>query len=354
MRLKVSILILVGTFLSTSFAALDAVHAGGLVINAAEMGVGKFHRKDNSVHPYGPTNAWTPFIMPVGYSTSGTAIAQADGSYTIFFSNLQELLSKSVEISKKTGQKIQILNINGHGMPGGMWYPKDQAQQDSRECQSWRDSASGDDDSNYEQYYSPVSKQDVMMMRQISQAAGTSGGLFECVTGTDGWRQIVPQIAGLKEAFAADAQIHFLSCIVGLGKAGENFTKGVAETVLTTAQGRVMTSLMFGLGDWSIEEGMSFWDYQTDDQLAHDSQVYPAQKRDRDIMQKGTVRVAALGADGHAASALRTDVDFMLLSMMKNFGVPMFGKEQTWSVSLDEIPARVRIPGTTFYVDRIQ
>ncbi len=262
--------------------------AGALMIDATEIGVGKFHRYDNKLHPYPVASVWKGHISPEGALKTPIVFDDADGFVTIQFSNLQELLSAIVAISAKRGDKVSVLNIHGHGLPGGMWYPKDEAQQKSAECAQWRRSAEGPEESNYEQYYSPVSKEEVMSIRRRSDAPGH----YACMTGAADWKEVVNRVPGIRGVFADDAVIHFQSCVVGLGEAGRQFTTAVAGLLLGGEKATVQTSVDFGLGDWSMPEGMGFWDYQNDPQLARDNRIYPADHKDREIMQKGTIRVA--------------------------------------------------------------
>lgn len=259
-----------------------------LLIDATEIGVGKFHRYDNKLHPYPATSVWKGHISPEGTLHTPLVFDDADGFTTIQFSNLEELLRAIAAISAKRGAKVAVLNIHGHGLPGGMWYPKDTAQERSAECAAWRQSASGPEESNYEQYYSAVSKEEIMSIRRMSDAPGH----YACTTGADDWKEIVARVPAIRGVFADDAVIHFQSCVVGLGEAGRQFATDVASLLLPGDKGSLQASVDFGLGDWSMPEGMGFWDYQNDRQLARDNRVYPVDRKDREIMQMGTIRVA--------------------------------------------------------------
>lgn len=341
----------VASFMAGTSAAQAQHSPTSLVVHAAELGVGKFHRMDHKKHPYGAANGWKNFILPDGVNEQTPIVLNNnDGSTTIFFSNLDELLTTIENVAKKQNKPVQIININGHGMPGGMWYPKDAATQASSECSDWRDNAEGTDEVNYSQYYSPISKGDVMSMRRIAEMPGAS---FPCVTNLDGWREIVGRHTSLKSILSPDLQVHLASCIVGLGSVGDEYTRGLAEVLLTGSNGQVKTSLMFGLGDWSIPEGMSFWDYQNDAQLKHDNSVYVANHTDREIMQKGTIRIASLDKGGKGSvSSLLTQVSFMNLGLEPEQGTPaaVIPSAQDQELSEMAIPAFVRIPGTTVYV----
>ena len=94
------------TFLVTAFffmataGAFASTGGTGLIIHSAEFGVGKFHRQDNQVHAYGASNSWTPYILPIGADSSKPLIMKnADGSVTIFFSTLDDLIQSVVKVS---------------------------------------------------------------------------------------------------------------------------------------------------------------------------------------------------------------------------------------------------------------
>lgn len=320
--------------------------AQGLIIHTTEFGVAKFHRYDNQVHPYPAGSAWSPYILPANADTSHALIQKnQDGSFTVFYSHLDEMLSSVVQIANDQHQQVSVLNVHGHGMPGAMWFPKDQATRDSIVCQDWVDAASGADVDNYHQYYSAVTVDEVMQMRSISQSTDSH---YPCTTGLREWQAAVAKNAAVKQVFASDAQVHFLSCIVGLGPAGENFTTGIAQLLLPAGKGHVVTSTNFGLGDWSMPEGMGFWDYLTDAQLNHDNDIYPVDHQDREIMQKGTVRVA--NYDGsHWGTTLLANQDFMSLGFQNTIPGTVVAEKPMLSI-MSVQPTRVHIPGTNAYV----
>ncbi len=280
--------------------------ASTLMIDATEIGVGKFHRYDNKLHPYPANSVWKGHISPEGTLQTPLVFDDEGGFTTIQFSNLEELLRAIAALSAKRGAKVSVLNIHGHGLPGGMWYPKDMAQERSAECSDWRRSASGPEESNYAQYYSAVSKEEIMSIRRMSDAPGH----YACTTGADDWKEIVARVPAIRGVFDDDAVIHFQSCVVGLGEAGRQFAAAVASLLLQGDKGSLQASVDFGLGDWSMPEGMGFWDYQNDQQLARDNRVYPVDRKDREIMQKGTIRVA-MKSDGQWTTTLLGGQQFM-------------------------------------------
>ena len=338
-------------------SAAHAESANGLVINAAEVGIGKFHRKGNSVHTYAADSAWYGYVLPqnANPTQSSPALQQknADGSYTIFFSSLDELLTTAVALSKSTNTPIAILNLEAHGMPGGMWYPKDQAERDSGGCSSWRDNAYGTDEVNYDQYYHPVAKSDIDTFRQMSQFDGFAS-MQPCVSTQSTWKEEITK-TGFAAALANNAEIHFISCIVGLGVAGEHFTSEVAGALFTGGKnGKVLTSVNFGLGDWSIPEGMGFWDYISMDQLDRDNDNYVKHQNDREIAQAGTVRIAAVES-GKANSGLFGVPNKFLavngpVSKLPPQTADLKITPMTWSQASRKLPAQVRLPHTATWI----
>lgn len=326
-----------------AFALVLALPArADLVINAAELGIGKFHRKDNAVHPHQAGNVWIPFVLGENAPlTTPQVIENADHSVTIFFSHLDELLRTLVRVSQEKQTPITVLNLEAHGMPGGMWFPKNEAEMRSAACADWVESAEAADDANYNQYYSAISKNDIMTFRRI---ANMTTGNFGCVAGKDAFRSVAAQVAGLREAFAPNAQVHLVSCLVGLGARGDQFTKALAEVFLNGNEGRVMSSFNFGLGDWSMPDGMGFWDYQNDQQLARDNERYVREKRDASMAQPGTMRVAQI-ENGVAISGVMENVDLMLTTLDSRPYRRTVSEPATLN-AFDTLPLSVRIPGT--------
>src|SRR6185312_106924 len=97
--------------LTVSAVLLIAVQASasGLVVYAAEYGIGKFHRMDNKAHKYDGNNAWAKFILPENAAVTlnqSTVIANNDGSVTIFFPTLEDLLVTAEKVAAQRGVKI--------------------------------------------------------------------------------------------------------------------------------------------------------------------------------------------------------------------------------------------------------
>jgi hypothetical protein len=319
-----------------------------LVIDAVETVVGKFHRYDSQVHPYAPSNFWTDFVGSGGGLSSTPVRDDSDGSVTIEFGDLEGLLRAVVATAKQKGATVAVLNIHAHGLPGGTWFPKDSGTRAGGECRQWLQMAEAPDKDAYDEYYSAIPKEEIMSIRSLSQR---TGGHSDCVSGAAEWRQVAARVPGLTSVFAPGAQVHFDSCVVGLGAAGEDFTEAVARTLFPSGGGNVLTSTDFGMGDWSMSQGMGFWDYQNDAQLRHDNEVYPVDRRDSELAQKGTVRVASYAA-GSWTTFLVGGRDTMPTDAAPL--QPTGGSEMLLMFSDDArtaLPAVVRIPGTRVYAN---
>jgi hypothetical protein len=317
--------------------------ADKLVVNAVEFGIAKFHRYDNKVHAYEDGNAWKVFILPDNADTTKVLVQKNyDNSYTIFYSTLEEMLSAAADISNKENLPISVINVNGHGLPGGMWFPATAQDLNSSDCEDWVKAANGKDEDNYDQYYSAVSKEDIMQLRAYANYPMFT---VSCITGLPEWKAAVNKNTAFKAALASDLQVNFLSCLVGLGNAGKSFTEGIGALLLSGANGRVETSTNFGLGDWSMPEGMGFWDYINDAQLDHDNSIYPVNRRDRDMMQKGVVRVATNNSAGEK-STLVADQNFMSLKFVSQLtGVVIPEPAYVGTLDFSSVKS-IRIPGT--------
>ena len=326
--------------------AINTWASDGLTIHTSEFGVGKFHRYDNKVHTYAPGHAWAPFILADHVDFRKPAVVKnTDGSFSVFYSTLDELISSVVKISHEQNQKVSVLNIHGHGLPGTMWFPKDLRTLRSPECSDWISSVQGSDEANYEQYYSAVSVGQIMQVRAIGNSPGYH---MSCTTGLSEWQEGVAKNKAFLQALNADAQIHFLSCVVGLGPVGETFTKGLAKLFFPQGGGQVETSMAFGLGDWSMHEGMSFWDYQSQKQVEHDNLIYVVNREDREIMQKGNIRIVTFSNNSWQTGQLANQ-DFMSLGFVTT--EPLISPILSEGVSLEsQVPKRVRVPGTNFFV----
>lgn len=337
-------------FLSLSLGMNWAMAADTLTINGAEFGIGKFHRYDNKVHKYDQNNTWNVFILPDGVKTKQAYVQKnAEDNYTIFFTNLEEFLTKIVELSVKTGKKVGMLNLNAHGLPGGMWFPKNVATRDSEECVQWRQAASDSDGDNYSQYYSSVSKEDMLYYNDMAETSRIPS--YQCLTGLREWAAIAKVVPAIKTVFSDDAQVHMLSCIVGLGSLGDNYTQGIAKLLFPNlVNQQVQTSIKFGLGDWSMPEGMGFWGFESDAQLARDNEIYPVNRKDSEIMQRGNIRVADV-VNGKIVSGLMTNEFYIYLT--RDDRPVYYPPTPTKRLKISErpLPVTIRIPGTNFFTN---
>jgi hypothetical protein len=329
------------TIASVLFFALSSFAENELIVHVTEFGVGKFHRADNKAHAYDNQNVWKPYILPEGAtSEKALVVKNEDKSYTVFFSTLDEMLASVVKISQSEGRKVSVLNVHGHGLPGAMWFPKDDKALSGFGCSQWKDAASGSDQDNINQYYSAVSASEIRQIRQMSNGVSYT---TPCTTGLKEWQGGVAKNPTFKTVLADEAQVHFLSCVVGLGVVGDNFTKGIAALLLANGKGHVETSMNFGLGDWSMPDGMGFWDYITDAQLNHDNSIYPVNHKDAEIAQKGQIRMASQLNSIWRTSVL-TDQSFLPM----NFDSLTAGiwTEASDFVLTDDMPESVRLIGT--------
>lgn len=144
-------------------------------------------------------------------------------------------------------------------------------------------------------------------------------------------------------------QMNFFSCLVGLGKVGESFLK---ELVLTFKAENITlrASTNFGLGDWSIPEGMAFWDYQNDTQIKHDYDNYPKAKKDRDFMQKGTIDMVQM-VSGKPTATLLGNQDFISM-FIKVLDVTHLSAFVPGAKEEIRLPTRIRIPKTNIFVEQ--
>jgi hypothetical protein len=333
MRLLVVLFILIASQFTSVARALS--------IHAAEIGIGKFHRHDNSLHNYATSNAWVPFILPENADlTTPKVIENRDHSLTIFFSTLTEFLQTLNQVAADHSESIVTLDINAHGIPGGMWFPVDDEAKASLECKDWREAATAPDEENYKQYYSATTKKD--MNEILLQSQGVAN--YECVSGLPEWQNVISSIPSLAGRFSDQAILSILSCTVGMGSAGAEFNLGLAAALFGKAsRAEIRSIVQLGLGDWSMPEGLGFWNYLNPEQFLHDNQIYPVDREDREIMQRGTVRVVT-GAAGDWASSLVENQPFLNFT---NPG-PLSGqRRQVHEFTTSRAaPPTVRIPGT--------
>jgi hypothetical protein len=330
-------------FFISLFIVLTAyqVSAGDLSVHAVEIGIGKFHRMDNAIHPYGAKHAWLPLVLPANTEATPSTVENPDGSVTIFYSNLEQLLREITMVSGKYGGKVKLLNIHTHGLPGGLGFPKDDAEQNSPRCTRWRNESLGPDKPNYDHYYSALTREEILSIRRLGQYSVP----LTCVTDLSAWQTVAPRITGLRESFAPAAQVNFLACLVGLGPVGRRFLTGVGRLLLPGG-GYVRATEQFGMVDWSVPQGMGFWDFLNDSQLKKDMALYPVKRQDSLFLQKGTIAVAAyVGGKWANYSLLNQNfmkIDLRPISLSKAVPIPDGDSELMDAAE----PEAVRIPGT--------
>jgi hypothetical protein len=230
-----------------------------------------------------------------------------------------------------------------------MWFPMNEKFRESIECNSWREAANGSDEDNYNQYYSGVSKSELDDIESMSNEEEVPG--FSCITGIKQWTWVSNDVPEFKASFSSDAQIHMLSCTVGLGPLGEKFTTELAKLLFPNGgTQRIETSIKLGLGDWSMPEGMGFWGYISDEQLERDNRNYVAHKEDREQMQKGDIRVADVDGQGAVASLLIQNDDFMFLAKDDRKASSIANDDFARPIAVRNVSRSVRIPGTAAMV----
>ncbi|MDD2774234.1 MAG: hypothetical protein PHP45_11145, partial [Elusimicrobiales bacterium] len=107
---------------------------------------------------------------------------------------------------------------------------------------------------------------------------------------------------------------------------------------------------------WSMPEGLGFWDYQNDEQMKKDSAIYPVNRKDRELMQKGTIRLAYRDK-GRWTSVLVGNQDFMYAGRapLAPAGNIVQEKAQSKRASVSTglpLPDRIRVPGTNKFINR--
>ena len=283
---------------------VSEARAVGLTIHASEIGVGRFHAQDNAIHPYVGSSGWVNYILPTQIDELAV-IDNPDQSVTIFFTNLEELLQKTAEVAKSHHQKIQVFNVHAHGGPGLLWFPKNAHVRDGWQCKEWREAAVNPFDS----YYRAISESEFRRIHKM----GNSQQFVPCSSGLKEWQEMGAKNPELKDLFEADAQIHLLSCVSGLGIVGAQFTEGLAQMFFSSPAARVESLVNFGLADWSVPEGVGFYDcYGNCDE---EQERYAQARRDREFLQKGDIRVSTIDEMGKSHSSFIKGVDFLPLEM---------------------------------------
>jgi hypothetical protein len=292
-------------------APQSAAPAGtGLVVHATELSMGRGTRADDKLHPYGDQHAFAPYILPAG--TPGdqpTTVKHADGSVTVFFSTLEEMMHGVAEASRTAGQKVQLLSLHTHGVPGGTSVPRDREAFESTGCQSFKKNYTTSDEELLDTAYD-MSVTVLLAMGALHLSSHTSTMQMPCSSYLEDWQSIAAKVPEFGAAFAPEAQLHIMACVSGMGESGESFTRGLADLLFRQSGGSVMTSIKFGIGDWSTPRGMAFWDYDSFEQYYHDANLVHDNHQVSSIAQTGTIRVARYSG-GQLSTMLLEDRDIM-------------------------------------------
>ena len=219
------------------FVSSAAIGSTGLVIHAAEFWGRQIppNRQQEASLRYFERLVPLHFARRCRYESAHHPSERDGGSISIFYSTLDDLLSSAEQVVDQLQQPISVLNVHAHGAPGLTGFPATETVLQSDACKGWRALAFGDDEESYEKYYDAVPMSVVESTRKRA-ALPLSDPTRGCSTGLPEWRSEVPQFPDFKAAFTADTQIHFLSCSVGLGEAGKEFTEGIAELLLPPGQ----------------------------------------------------------------------------------------------------------------------
>lgn len=273
----------IGVLIGCLASAFDA-HAFRVL--AEDISAAKFHREDHRLHPYSPDHAWRPFVPSEQGEIVAPLVEDKGGDTLIVFSSLQELFRTMKEVAQKKEKKIDLLVINAHGVPGGLWFPRDAAERDGEGCKDWMELALASDEANHREVYGGMTEEEILETREKANIV-TSG--VPCVQGSEAWSALWRE-QGLPREISQDFGIILDSCTVGLGRAGESFATGIARGVLGE-NGYLQSLLSYGLADHSLPEGVGFWDFENGENLSRDNLLYATSRRGRDIAQPGSVRV---------------------------------------------------------------
>jgi|GEM_PF-6602461 len=293
-----------------SLFLFSLVFAQTLRIDAIEFSLGKFHRQANMLHPYSQQHAFKSFILPTNADDLKTfSVEQSKTHYSIFFTNLIDLFMMMDQISQTTGNKIQILNMTAHGTPGGLLIPRDPERMKSVECFQWKRSVTEPDGKVYEDYYKFSTIENLKAYEELSKE--DHAPLFRCISGHKDWAIAMEQVPRLKTQFSHDAQIHFISCLVGKGELGFKFTESILKTSISIPDSqRVQASQELGLGDWSMDQGMGFWTFLDQEQYSFDFKNYPLFKEDALFKQHGNITTSEF-IHGKIKTGVIKDADFL-------------------------------------------
>jgi hypothetical protein len=269
----------------------SATTGQALIVHAVEFSIAKAHRADNKVHPYGPSHAFTPFILPDGMEPGDArSVKNPDGSVSVFFATIEDMLSEVTRVSHESGQQISVLNIHTHGVPGANAVPQDRTMLESADCETFKKPYAATDEKVLEDAYTAGVVFSAVTF--LKAAAFMPDLALPCSSGLEQWKAAVSHVPEFPSVFADQPQVHFMSCLSGRGLAGEKFATGIGDVLFPKGDGTVMTSIKFGVGDWSTPEGMGFWDPETAFQLEADGDTLKETRKVATIAQPGEIRVS--------------------------------------------------------------
>lgn len=286
------VLILIVLF---QFAFIGEVLASpGLTIYASEITLGKFHRYGNKVHPYPLNHAARNFILPDGVEVDRVLeVKNGDGSFTIFFNNLEDLLAGVASISKREKKQINLLNIEIHGGPGEIQVPVSYEVYTSQACENHRNKANLSDADYFRGYYGKLYADNYTSIRKMSNNLNDLVYEKECGhSRIDDWKIALDHNPGFVFSLSEDVQINFISCVLGAGKRGAAFSQQLAELLFPGGNlAEIRTTIDLGLLDWSMTEGMGFENYISELKVKIRNGLRDDGASDHDVNRGGYIRL---------------------------------------------------------------
>lgn len=272
-------------FLFSVVFVLSLPTNAGVVINAASYDIGKFHRAADQFEPYGNEHAFKGFVLPNDIESREAILIQSEpGVYSLFFHTFEQLIDGLVKLA----QQIDQLNLNVHGVPGGLVMPLNETRRRSIECLPWRGLAYGEDILSFLKYYQLPSKDELDSYESL--AAQNSVNRFNCLIGPKEIGEKLKATPAFKALLSNQFKLVFLSCLTGKGKIGSKLLMTLGDELLSTTGQVILSSPDLVLGDWSMGEGLGFWKYESEQQYQRDFFRYQNEKKDADIATSGTLK----------------------------------------------------------------
>ena len=264
-----------------SQASLSGEKSPGITVRAVMYSLAKFHRYDNSIHPYTKEHAFLSDILPTDVKDPAndnelTIRANAvpsieklpNGEYRFFYFTMDQMIQGLIAATQLTHQTIYRLHISGHGIPGGNLFAGTSQQLMSAECKYLRENYEGPDLNVYNQYYlvsdnsepfSQVYKETLEYDAQTASYAdtGSPAEIATCATTLSYWKSL-PKNLNLPALFNKNARVNFFTCHQALGKLGEEFMTNFTEILFpsrTGATGEVRAVDTYLANDWSVLGG---------------------------------------------------------------------------------------------------